>query len=120
MQSAAGLGMIPGGVVLSAWGGFKKRIFTSVLGLVMLGVSMIAAGFTPASMFPFFIGAVFVFGLVVGPIVDSFGVQIWYIIAGVVTVVIGFVELLIPAVRSIESQKSSAMTLEPALFTAMR
>jgi len=51
LQSAFGFGMIAGGLVLSAWGGFKKRIRTSMVGLIGLGLGMLAMGFIPANLF---------------------------------------------------------------------
>jgi DHA3 family macrolide efflux protein-like MFS transporter len=51
LQSAFGFGMIAGGLVLSAWGGFKKRIRTSMVGLIGLGLGMLTMGFIPANLF---------------------------------------------------------------------
>ena len=51
LESAFGFGMIAGGLVLSAWGGFKKRIRTSMTGLIGLGVGMLLLGFIPVTMF---------------------------------------------------------------------
>ena len=46
-----GIGMILGGVVLSAWGGFKKRIITSLLGIIGLGFGVILIGLAPMDKF---------------------------------------------------------------------
>lgn len=51
MQSAFGFGMIAGGLALSAWGGFKKRIRTSMVGLIGLGLGMLMMGFIPVNLF---------------------------------------------------------------------
>jgi DHA3 family macrolide efflux protein-like MFS transporter len=57
-----GIGMILGGVVLGAWGGFKKRILTSASGSTLQGLLMICLGFTTLQLYPmvivcnFFIG----------------------------------------------------------------
>jgi DHA3 family macrolide efflux protein-like MFS transporter len=51
LESAFGFGLIAGGLVLGAWGGFKKRIRTSMLGLIGLGLGMLVLGFIPADMF---------------------------------------------------------------------
>jgi DHA3 family macrolide efflux protein-like MFS transporter len=51
LQSAFGFGMIAGGLVLSAWGGFKKKIRTSMVGLVGLGIGLLAIGFIPSYAF---------------------------------------------------------------------
>jgi DHA3 family macrolide efflux protein-like MFS transporter len=70
MQSAMGLGVVVGGVVLGAWGGFKRRILTSMTGLLLLGVAVFAIGVLPASLFTGATGAIFVVGLMM-PIVNG-------------------------------------------------
>lgn len=62
MESAWGVGMLAGGVILSVWGGFKKRILTSLSGLVLLGAAMAAIGFVPADGFWMAIGFTFIVG----------------------------------------------------------
>ena len=51
MQSMFGVGIIVGGLALGAWGGFKKRIFTSLVGMVGLGVGISLIGLAPANLF---------------------------------------------------------------------
>jgi DHA3 family macrolide efflux protein-like MFS transporter len=51
MQSTFGIGIIVGGLILGAWGGFKKRIYTSLVGLVGLGLGIGLIGLAPASWF---------------------------------------------------------------------
>lgn len=51
IESAFGFGMIAGGLVLSAWGGFKKRILTSMLGLIGLGIGFGMIGLVPSNLF---------------------------------------------------------------------
>jgi DHA3 family macrolide efflux protein-like MFS transporter len=48
LQSAWGIGMVVGGLVLSVWGGFKRRIYTSLLGLVISGGGIMVVGLAPA------------------------------------------------------------------------
>lgn len=50
-DSLFGVGMIGGGILLGVWGGFKKRIVTSMLGIVGLGIGVITTGLAPANMF---------------------------------------------------------------------
>ncbi len=50
-DSLWGVGMIAGGVVLSAWGGFKSRIVTSMVGVIGLGLGVITIGLAPANLF---------------------------------------------------------------------
>ena len=47
MNAAYGLGIVCGGVFLGIWGGFKKRIYTSLLGLVGLGIGSLMIGLSP-------------------------------------------------------------------------
>jgi DHA3 family macrolide efflux protein-like MFS transporter len=50
-DSLWGIGMIAGGVLLSTWGGFKRRIVTSMLGIIGLGLGVVTVGLAPAGMF---------------------------------------------------------------------
>ncbi len=51
MNSAWGAGLVVGGLVLSAWGGFRRRIVTMLLGIIGTGVGVLLVGLTPASFF---------------------------------------------------------------------
>lgn len=70
MQSAWGIGTIFGGIILAAWGGFRRRIVTSLMGLILLGIGMVALGLTPRAIFFMTIGTAFFLGLV-NPIVNG-------------------------------------------------
>jgi DHA3 family macrolide efflux protein-like MFS transporter len=48
LNSVFGVGMLGGGLVLAAWGGFRRRIFTIILGVVGMGVSELVVGLAPA------------------------------------------------------------------------
>jgi MFS transporter, DHA3 family, macrolide efflux protein len=50
-DSLFGIGMILGGVLLGVWGGFKKRIVTSMTGIIGLGLGIVLTGLAPANMF---------------------------------------------------------------------
>jgi len=63
LQSVFGIGMVLGGIALSVWGGFKRRIVTVMLGIILEGVGVAAIGFAPANGFAMAVGAFFVFGL---------------------------------------------------------
>ena len=71
MNSSLGIGMIVGGFMLGVWGGFKTKIHTTLLGLVVLGLATIAMGAVPPSAL-YGIAAIFVVGVAVpianGPI----------------------------------------------------
>ena len=51
LESAFGFGMVAGGIVLGAWGGFKKRIMTTMVGLLGLGIGFTLMGFIPEDLF---------------------------------------------------------------------
>jgi DHA3 family macrolide efflux protein-like MFS transporter len=57
MNSAWGLGIILGGLTLSAWGGFKRRIVTSLMGITGMGIGFLLVGLAPATAFWFALGA---------------------------------------------------------------
>lgn len=51
MESAMGVGVITGGILLSIWGGFKKKIVTSLTGIIGLGLGVMLIGFAPANAY---------------------------------------------------------------------
>lgn len=63
IESGLGIGVIAGGVLLGAWGGFKRRVYTSLLGLVGLGLSVLMVGLVPASLFPLAVVAMVLLGV---------------------------------------------------------
>lgn len=70
LQSAWGIGVVVGGLILSAWGGFRRRVFTSLMGLVGLGLGVLVVGLTPATAFWLALGSMFVAGSM-NPIVNG-------------------------------------------------
>jgi len=162
LESAFGIGMLSGGVLLSVWGGFHRRVVTSLLGLLLLGLGMIGIGLTPASLFPLAIGMMFVTGVgspitngplfaliqdivvpemqgrvlgligsiaaamtplglvIAGPLADWLGVQAWFIIGGVSTILMGVSGLFLPAIMNLEQdrrpvQDTSVPKLSPSV-----
>jgi DHA3 family macrolide efflux protein-like MFS transporter len=51
MSSSHGFGFIAGGFVLSAWGGFKRKTSTALVGLVGVGLCSMIFGLIPAQAF---------------------------------------------------------------------
>jgi DHA3 family macrolide efflux protein-like MFS transporter len=51
LESAMGVGIITGGILLSIWGGFKKKIATSLTGIIGLGIGVMLVGLAPADLF---------------------------------------------------------------------
>jgi DHA3 family macrolide efflux protein-like MFS transporter len=70
MNSAWGVGLVLGGLLLGAWGGFKKRIVTVLVGIIGLGVGVLTIGLTPAAIFPLALGAFF-FGAVMNALCNG-------------------------------------------------
>jgi len=145
LNSAWGIGMIAGGLILSAWGGFQSKVLTALLALIAQGLGFLVIGVTPsealwlsiagmafsgimnplvngpfgaliqAVVAPDLQGRVFTvltsmaalaapLGLAIaGPISDWLGVQVWFIIGGLVCVVGSVAMLLTPAVLNLES-----------------
>jgi DHA3 family macrolide efflux protein-like MFS transporter len=72
MESALGIGIIAGGILLSVWGGFKKKIATSLIGIVGLGLGVMLTGIAPAEFFMIALAGNLVVGLMLpianGPI----------------------------------------------------
>lgn len=51
IESAFSAGMILGGMILSTWGGFKKNIITTLLGILGLSFGTALIALTPSNMF---------------------------------------------------------------------
>jgi DHA3 family macrolide efflux protein-like MFS transporter len=70
LQSLSGIGIITGGLALGVWGGFKRRIYTSLVGLLALGVGVLLIGVAPNWAFWLAAGAMLLTGLAM-PIVNG-------------------------------------------------
>lgn len=70
MESIAGVGMLLGGLLLSFWGGFKRRIHTTILGVGLTGLSLFLLGLTPANLFAMALAVAFGIGLAI-PLTDG-------------------------------------------------
>ena len=62
LESALGVGIIAGGLLLGVWGGFRKRILTAVMGIIIGGVSTIGLGFTSIAWYMLGLAACFLIG----------------------------------------------------------
>jgi len=60
LQSAGAAGIIAGGLLLSLWGGFKKRVITMLCGTVVSGLSWIVVGLSPSNGLLVVIGGLFI------------------------------------------------------------
>jgi DHA3 family macrolide efflux protein-like MFS transporter len=64
IQSAGGLGMILGGLALGVWGGFKKRIVTAMIAVILAGVFVMILGLTPPGLILLAVASMFLFSFV--------------------------------------------------------
>ncbi|MBN2388305.1 MAG: MFS transporter [Anaerolineales bacterium] len=62
VESVFGIGIILGGLTLSAWGGFKRRILTSMIGVIGIGSGVVLTGLAPAGFFTLLLAANFLIG----------------------------------------------------------
>jgi len=125
LEVFAGIGIILGGIILGVWGGFKRQVYTMILGGTAVGLGIFLMGTLPAGAFYWSLPAVFLVGLAIpivdgpisailqanidneyqgrvmtlfgsvinlsgpigliaaGPVSDAWGIQIWFITAGV-------------------------------------
>ena len=156
-QAMFATGTIMGGIILGAWGGFKKKVHTAQFGLIVLGIGTTIIGIVPVQLFwlglaantltglilpitngsygailqsviaPEMQGRVFAFimsaamlvsplGLVIaGPISDSLGIQLWFLVAGIVCAIMGIAGFFIPEVTGMEEEKEKqALAVEPS------
>jgi MFS transporter, DHA3 family, macrolide efflux protein len=65
MEAAFGLGVVLGGLLLSVWGGFKRRIYTSLLGLLGIAFGGLLIGLLPPTAFPLAVVGMFIIGVAV-------------------------------------------------------
>jgi len=63
LEAAWGVGVVLGGLGLGVWGGFRRRIMTSLMGLMGMGVAVLIFGMVPATVFWLALGSMFVAGL---------------------------------------------------------
>jgi MFS transporter, DHA3 family, macrolide efflux protein len=51
LESVWGFGVVAGGLLLSVWGGFRRRMLTSTTGLVAMGLGIFTIGLAPSTAF---------------------------------------------------------------------
>jgi DHA3 family macrolide efflux protein-like MFS transporter len=144
LQSALGIGMLGGGIALSVWGGFKRRMDTVAAAVIAMGIAIFAVGLTPNGLFFLAVAGLFITGAMVplasgsimailqalvpkdkqgrvfsvvislsplmapiglalaGPIAEAFGASIWYLVSGVVIILIGLLGRLDPTIMKME------------------
>ncbi len=156
-ETVFGVGMIAGGLLLGAWGGFKRKIVTSLTGILGISLGVILIGIAPANMFFMMLAANFILGIaqvlangplgaifqstiehdmqgrvfslinagatammplslmVAGPVSDWLGLRVWYLVGGVLCILVTLVGFFTPAILTVEEQhKAAAPAAEPA------
>jgi DHA3 family macrolide efflux protein-like MFS transporter len=146
--SSFSVGTVLGGLILGTWGGFKRKVVTALLGLVLMGVCTMVVGLTPSSLYwvglvansivglllpiingsfgatlqatiaPEMQGRAFAFIMsasmlvsplaliVAGPFADRFGIQPWFLIAGLSCTLMGFFGFFSSEVMGMEKKPS--------------
>lgn len=146
LESAEGIGLLAGGLLLGVWGGFKRRIVTSLIGVIGVGAGILLVAVAPADFYWLALVGMAVCGVMLSlangplsaifqssispeiqgrilslissvatamsplgmaisaPIGEYLGVRTWYLLAGGLTILMGALGFLIPAIVNIESQ----------------
>ena len=72
VEAMFGFGILIGGLLLGVWGGFQRRVLTSLVGLIGMGIGTLLMGMAPANMMWLAFVAAFIIGstnsLVNGPV----------------------------------------------------
>ena len=63
MQVAVGIGGTVGGLLLGVWGGFKRRVWTVLMGIIGIGAGMLILGLIPANRYNYSLVCLGVVGL---------------------------------------------------------
>jgi MFS family permease len=74
VQTAGAIGAVIGGVVMSAWGGFKRRVHGVLIGWIVSGIGMAIVGLVGG--LPIWIVGI-VLAAIVGPLVNGSNQAIW-------------------------------------------
>lgn len=62
LNSTLGIGVVLGGIALGVWGGFRRRIMTSLAGIVGIGIGTLLIGVSPAGALWMAIAGMFIAG----------------------------------------------------------
>jgi DHA3 family macrolide efflux protein-like MFS transporter len=144
-------------LLMGAWGGFKRRIVTGLLALVLMGAGLTMVGFAPATALLLAIAALFMAGAMnsmangsffaalqatvppdmqgriftiavsgssamaplglamAGPLADRFGVQVWFVAAGLFVLAMGLAAFFIPAIMRFEEEGQAIIEQQMAI-----
>jgi len=70
IESAIGIGVILGGIILGAWGGFKNRIHTTLVGGIVAALSILIVAFAPSKALLIGVTGFFMLGIAL-PFLDG-------------------------------------------------
>ena len=122
-EIAFAVGMLLGGIILSIWGGFKRRTHTIcfIVCCTAMGIAAPFYGVQNAifqeTIKPEYLGRVFSLltsaasfamplGLLIsGPLAEKFGVEKWFVICGVGIIIVALTAFLLPSLRKIDDTK---------------
>jgi DHA3 family macrolide efflux protein-like MFS transporter len=152
-----------GGLILSAWGGFRRKIVTCMFGLIGMGLGVTLIGIAPSNLFLLAIAGTILAGLmnpicngplfalvqsavapemqgrvmtlissaaglmsplglaIAGPLSDALGVQVWFVAAGILAMIMAVSSFFIRAVMHVEDDRSrhAAPVVAPAPAAAL-
>lgn len=63
VNAAWGVGVIAGGLLLGVWGGFRRRVVTSLTAVIGIGLAFVVNGLAPSALFPLTVAAMFCLGV---------------------------------------------------------
>jgi DHA3 family macrolide efflux protein-like MFS transporter len=158
LESGFGIGVILGGVLLSVWGGFRRKVLTSMTSLIGMGIGILAVGLVSESGYwialtaiiltgfmnplvngPFFAliqskvdpemqgrvitmvvslaGAMSPISMIIAaPVAERLGLQSWYVLGGVICILMAAGGLFSKTVMTVESQTQGSK-IHPAKQT---
>jgi DHA3 family macrolide efflux protein-like MFS transporter len=154
VESAFGIGIVAGGLILGVWGGFKRKIMTTFLGLFGMGIGILGMAQAPSTSIIWVVGAALIVGImqpitngpigavmqstvapdmqarvfsllgslasgmspigliIAGPISDHIGIQAWFLLGGILCILMAVAGIFIPAVINIETDHRSKINPE--------
>lgn len=62
LESAFGIGVIVGGLLLGVWGGFRRKIYTSMASIMLIGALLVLLGALPPSAYPVAVALLLIMG----------------------------------------------------------
>ena len=146
VKSAMGAGMILGGALLGIWGGFSRKMLTSLVGLMGMGTGTLILALAPASAISLAVGGALLVGfmtpmtmgpffaliqstvepdmqarifsllnsvgtgvvplglLIAGQVADRVEIQGWFLLGGILCILIAVTGFFIPAVMNMEKK----------------